>query len=50
MTEKEQEKNAKEFVEYWKDKGYEKGQSQQFWTSLLTSCLLYTSPSPRDNV
>lgn len=36
MTEKEQEKNAKEFVEYWKDKGYEKGQSQQFWTSLLT--------------
>ena len=25
----------KEFVEYWKDKGYEKGESQPFWFSLL---------------
>ncbi len=37
MTIKEQEKNAKEFAEFWKDKGYEKGQSQQFWTSLLSN-------------
>lgn len=28
-------KNAKEFAEYWKDKGYEKGQSQPFWLGLL---------------
>ena len=25
----------KEFVEYWKDKGYEKGHTQPFWMSLL---------------
>ena len=28
-------KKAKEFAEYWKDKGYEKGQSQSFWLQLL---------------
>ncbi len=26
---------AKNFAEYWKDKGYEKGESQPFWLSLL---------------
>ena len=26
---------AKRFAEYWKDKGYEKGESQKFWLSLL---------------
>ena len=26
---------AKEFAAYWKDKGYEKGESQPFWLSLL---------------
>ncbi len=31
----EQRKEAKEFAAFWKDKGYEKGQSQQFWMSLL---------------
>ena len=31
----EQQKRAKEFVEYWRDKGYEKGQSQIFWVQLL---------------
>ena len=36
MTEKEQKKQAKQFVEFWKHKGYEKGQSQQFWIQLLT--------------
>ncbi|MFR7499391.1 class I SAM-dependent DNA methyltransferase [Ruminococcus sp. OM06-36AC] len=35
MTEKQQKKAAKEFAEYWKDKGYEKGQSQKFWIDLL---------------
>ena len=34
---KEQEirKAAKEFAEFWKDKGYEKGESQSYWLSLL---------------
>ncbi|MCI8640419.1 MAG: class I SAM-dependent DNA methyltransferase [Clostridia bacterium] len=36
MTEKEQRQGAKQFIEFWKDKGYEKGQSQQFWIQLLT--------------
>ena len=36
MTDLEQKKKAKEFAEFWKDKGYEKGQSQIFWTTLLT--------------
>ena len=31
MTEKEQKQAAKHFAEFWKDKGYEKGQSQTFW-------------------
>ena len=35
LTEKEQKKAAKEFAEYWKDKGYEKGESQKFWLDLL---------------
>lgn len=35
ITEKQQKKAAKEFAEYWKDKGYEKGQSQTFWIELL---------------
>lgn len=37
MTDNEQSKKAKEFAKFWKDKGYEKGQSQQFWTSLLNN-------------
>ena len=44
MTAKEQEKNAKEFAKYWKDKGYEKGQSQQFWTSLLAKVFNVKEP------
>lgn len=35
ITEKQQKKAAKEFAEYWKGKGYEKGQSQKFWIDLL---------------
>ena len=32
-------KAAKEFAERWKDKGYEKGQSQQFWIDFLENVL-----------
>ena len=35
MKSTEQKKAAKAFAEYWKDKGYEKGESQAFWLSLL---------------
>ena len=35
MTDAQQKKAAKEFSAYWKDKGYEKGESQAFWLSLL---------------
>ncbi|MBQ1658448.1 MAG: class I SAM-dependent DNA methyltransferase, partial [Clostridia bacterium] len=35
MNAKEQQKAAKEFAAFWKGKGYEKGQSQAFWMSLL---------------
>lgn len=35
MNDKEQKTAAKEFAEYWKDRGYEKGESQPFWLSLL---------------
>lgn len=37
MTLKGQKKAAKDFAERWKGKGYEKGQSQQFWIDLLVS-------------
>ena len=36
MTDLEQKNRVKKFAEFWKDKGYEKGQSQIFWTTLLT--------------
>lgn len=35
MTQTEQAKAAKKFSEEWKDKGYEKGESQKFWLDLL---------------
>ncbi len=35
MTEKEQINSAKEFANFWENKGYEKGQSQTFWLQLL---------------
>ena len=35
MTDTERRKKAKEFVEYWQNKGYEKGESQTFWLTLL---------------
>lgn len=44
MTDKEQKAAAKEFVEFWKNKGYEKGESQQFWLSLLRNVLGVDKP------
>ena len=35
MTTAQQQQAARNFAAYWKDKGYEKGQSQPFWLSLL---------------
>lgn len=35
LNEQERRKAAKAFAEYWKDKGYEKGDSQKFWLELL---------------
>ena len=34
MTDAQQRKVARDFAAYWKDKGYEKGESQAFWLSL----------------
>lgn len=44
MTETDRKKAAKAFAEYWKDKGYEKGESQSFWLSLLRDVLGVESP------
>lgn len=35
MNDREQKAEAKEFANSWKDKGYEKGESQPFWLALL---------------
>ena len=35
MTDVEQRAAAKHFAEFWKGKGYERGESQKFWLSLL---------------
>ena len=35
MTETQQREAAKRFAEYWEGRGYEKGESQPFWLSLL---------------
>jgi len=39
MTDAQQRKAAKEFVQNWTGKGYEKGESQPFWLSLLKDVL-----------
>lgn len=36
MTDVQQRAAAKHFAEYWEGKGYEKGESQKFWLSLLS--------------
>lgn len=37
-------KAAQDFAEYWKDKGYEKGESQKFWLSLLRDVFCVSHP------
>ena len=46
MNDLEIKKQAKAFVEYWANKGYEKGESQKFWLDLLEHVL--GVPNARD--
>ena len=39
MTDTQQKVASRKFAAYWKDKGYEKGQSQTFWLTLLSDVL-----------
>lgn len=45
MNEKEQKKAAKEFAEYWKDKGDEKQETARFWIELLSKVLGVDEPT-----
>ena len=45
MNNLEQRTEAKKFAENWKDKGYEKGETQQFWTELLVNVYGLENPS-----
>ena len=45
MNSVEQRKAAKVFSEHWKDKGYEKGESQPFWLQLLGEVLGVEHPA-----
>ena len=38
-------KSILEFIEFWREKGYEKGESQKFWISLLQDVLGVTDVS-----
>ena len=40
MNDTQQKEAAKQFASYWKGKGYEKGESQAFWLSLLRGSTL----------
>ena len=44
-TEKQQAAAARRFAEKWQVKGYEKGDSQIFWTELLTEVYGVSDPS-----
>lgn len=44
MNDLEIKKQAKEFANFWDDKGYEKGQSQVFWLTLLNKVLSVDNP------
>ena len=44
MNERERRESAKAFAEYWKDRGYEKGESQPFWLNLLRDVLGVAQP------
>ena len=45
ISEQERKRAAKAFAEYWKDKGYEKGESQKFWMELLGQVYGVENPS-----
>ena len=45
MRDTEQRAAAKKFAEYWKDKGYEKGESQPFWLELLGNVFGVENPA-----
>ena len=45
MTDAQQRAAAKAFAKNWKDRGYEKGDSQVFWTELLTEVYGVENPS-----
>ena len=44
-TEKQMEMAAAEFAERWKDRGYERGESQPFWIDLLSNVYGIETPS-----
>ncbi len=44
MSKVETRSAIKNFVEFWKDKGYEKGESQKFWIQLLREVLNIEHP------
>lgn len=44
MNDRERRKNVKEFAEYWKNRGYEKGDSQSFWLDLFKRVLGVENP------
>ena len=46
MTTAQQQQAARNFAAYWKDKGYEKGESQPFWLSLLRDVYGVEHPAP----
>ncbi len=45
MTQIQQTQNAKEFSEFWKDKGAEKQEAQRYWIGLLQEVLGIENPS-----
>nr|MCR4715357.1 methylase [Treponemataceae bacterium] len=45
MTQIEQQKAAKDFADFWKDKGDEKQESQRFWIQLLQNVLGVSDPA-----
>lgn len=44
MTSAEQRKSIRQFAEDWKDRGYEKGESQPFWMALLRTVFGISEP------
>ena len=45
FSEQQKKRAAKEFAAYWKNKGYEKGESQKFWLELLGEVYGVENPS-----